>query len=131
MIYSAKEFERLRTSDDPEEYGKAATEVASEAVWREVIESYPAMRVWVAHNETVPIEILRVLAGDDDAQVRSMVARKRKLDHDLFVALSADSDAGVRHALACNGKCPPKVLHLLASDTEVFVAEEANRRLRG
>jgi hypothetical protein len=129
MIRSAEEFRRLRRSDKPEEYGRAASEPADEAVWREVIHSYPDMRVWVAHNKAVPLEILRILAKDDDVRVRSMVARKRKLDKALFMDLAHDRDESVRHSVACNGKAPAEVLRYLSKDEHRFVAEAATRRL--
>ena len=131
MIGSADEFRCLRTSDDPEHYERASREAADEAVWREVIGRFPDMRFWVAPHKTVPLEILRMLAGDTDRRVRTMVASKRKLDRDLFLTLARDRDAGVRHALACNAKCPPAVLRLLSGDAEAFVAEAAAQRMRG
>ncbi|MGW5380983.1 hypothetical protein [Nocardia sp. NPDC003963] len=76
MIESAEEFVRLRCSEDPAEYNRAAHEEASEQTWREVIARFPEMRVRVAHNKTVPLNILEELRGDDE-WVRSMVRAKR------------------------------------------------------
>jgi hypothetical protein len=127
-IASAEEFVELRCSEDPAEYGRAAHDSATVAVWRDVID--PDMKRWVAHNKTVPLEILRVLAADPDAAVRSWVAAKRKLDRDLFVRLSADDDESVRHRLACNARVPREVLEALAADREPFVAATARERLK-
>ncbi|GAB1644409.1 hypothetical protein [Krasilnikovia sp. MM14-A1259] len=77
MIESADEFVRLRTSEDPAEYRRAANEPAAEAIWREVIDRFPQMRFWVAQNKTVPLSILEVLRRDPDERVRSMVRAKR------------------------------------------------------
>jgi hypothetical protein len=77
VIKSADEFVRLRTSEDPEEYGRAARDEASEATWLEVIERFPDMRRWVAHNKTVPLSILEVLRQDPDEDVVWMVRTKR------------------------------------------------------
>jgi hypothetical protein len=129
MIRSAEEFRRLRSSEKPEDYGRAANEPADEAVWLEVIQSYPEMRFWVAQNKTVPLEILRMLAKDDDVRVRSMVASKRKLDMALFNDLARDPDESVRHSIACNGKAPAEVLRCLSRDEHRFVAEAATQRL--
>lgn len=63
MIRSAEEFVRLRKSDQREEYERAANDSASIEVWRDVISLYPDMHRWVAHNKTVPIEILAILAA--------------------------------------------------------------------
>jgi hypothetical protein len=130
-IASAEEFVELRCSEDPAEYRRAAHDGATEAVWRDVIDRYPDMKEWVAHNKTVPLEILRVLATDSDAAVRSSVAAKRKLDRALFVALSADEDESVRHQLACNARLPLDLLAALATDREPFVAAAARERLEG
>lgn len=77
VIESADEFVRLRTSPDPEEYRRAAHEEATEQTWTEVIERYPDMRSWVAHNKTVPLSILEILRYDADEQVRLTVTGKR------------------------------------------------------
>lgn len=77
VIESADEFVRLRTSTDPAEYHRAAHEEATEQTWIEVIERYPDMRSWVAHNETVPLSILELLRHDDDETVRTTVRMKR------------------------------------------------------
>ena len=43
MIESADEFRRLRESDDPAEYLRAAHEPARLDVWREVIARFPEL----------------------------------------------------------------------------------------
>lgn len=68
MIESADEFVRLRTSQDRAEYHRAAHDEATEATWIEVLERFPDMRVWVAHNKTVPLTILERLRHDSDVQ---------------------------------------------------------------
>lgn len=125
MIGSADEFSRLRRSIDPEEYGRAAREEATEKVWLEVIARYRDMREWVAYNKTVPLEILAVLARDPDPRVRQVVAMKRKLSRELFEQLASDPDASVRSTIAGNPKAPNEVLEGLLADPEAFVAETA------
>jgi hypothetical protein len=129
VISTAEEFVRLRLSSDPVEYGRAAHDSAPVQVWREVIAQYPEMRVWVAHNTTVPVEILRVLTGDLDANVRAMVADKRKLPEELQLRLANDSDSGVRGRLVYNARATRAVLQILASDSWSVVAEHARGRL--
>ena len=68
-----QEFLDLRTSEDPGNYYRAAHEDVPAEVWNELIEAYPESRFWVANNKTVPLEILRILASDQDAKVRTMV----------------------------------------------------------
>jgi hypothetical protein len=70
---------------------------------------YPGLKKWVAHNKTVPLEILRLLSKDHVWQVRSVVARKRKLDRALFEQLSLDQDEVVRRCLEANAKCPQDI----------------------
>lgn len=77
MIDSADDFVRLRTSDDPADYNRAATEEAAENTWLDVIERFPEMRFWVAQNKTVPLSVLEVLRHDPDENVRHMVTSKR------------------------------------------------------
>jgi hypothetical protein len=99
VIASADEFRDLRTSEDNEQYLRAAHDEAPISVWTDVIKRFPDMRMWVAHNKTVPVEILEVLAGDLNVQVRYTVARKRKLPESLQLRLAADPDESVRLAI--------------------------------
>jgi hypothetical protein len=131
VIATAAEFVRLRTSEDPSEYGRAAHEEAADAVWLEVIRDFPEMRTWVAHNKTVPLSILEILSRDPSAAVRSAVADKRKLTTELRQVLSRDSDAGVRARVAHNAKCEREILEALAHDEEVIVRSAAAEKLRG
>ncbi len=130
MITSAEEFVRLRLSDAPEDYGRAGIEEAPAAVWLDIVARFPEMLGWVAHNKTVPLEILEILAGDEDARVRASVASKRKLSSALFEALSRDGDESVRHRLACNAKAPEQVLEWLSADPVEFVRNAAQKRMR-
>ncbi len=82
LITSAEEFLALRTSEDPTDQDRATRDNADVSVWLEVVTTYPSMRQWVAHNKTVPSEVLQTLASDPDPAVRWEVAGKRKLDPD-------------------------------------------------
>jgi Leucine rich repeat variant len=77
VIESAEEFVRLSTSEVPAEYHRAAHDSASVGTWVDAIERYPEMRQSVAHNKTVPLEILERLRHDPDEHVRWMVLQKR------------------------------------------------------
>jgi hypothetical protein len=129
MIKSAAEFCELRCSEKPNEYHRAAWEEAPMQVWLDVIAQYPDMRSWVAHNKTVPLEILAILADDPDRDVRYTVATKRKLDQALQTKLSKDSDAGVRQALATNAKASGETLQRLADDADERVRAFAREKL--
>ena len=129
MIESAEEFVRLRTSENPEDYLLAAQDEAAPGVWLDLIERYPAMRKWVAHNKTVPSEILRILAQDESDEVRLFVAQKRKLDSDVIRELARDRSEAVRQRVAYNPGTPNDVLRALAQDGSVSVSEAAQSRL--
>ena len=130
MITSAEEFVRLRLSESAEDYGRAGSEDAPASVWLDVVARFPEMREWVAHNKTVPLDILESLARDEDARVRAGVAAKRKLSVALFERLSRDNDEAVRHQLACNAKAPEHVMQHLSVDPVELVRNAALKRLR-
>lgn len=121
MISTAEEFCRLRESENPEEYRRAAHEDAPIEIWREIIATRPDMRSWVAHNKTIPIEILDELSGDSDANVRHVVAGKRKITEAIALRLAKDPDEGVRAALIFNQKLPTAALLVLRSDSSDFI----------
>lgn len=100
MIESAEQFVWLRRSELKDEYDRATNEPAPLDVWQAVIEDYPDMRGWVAHNRTVPDEILRRLAADEDPAVRLRVAMKRQVPEDVIAMLADDADEDVRGAIA-------------------------------
>jgi hypothetical protein len=131
MIESADQFVLLRTSKDINLYERAANESATEEIWKEVIERYPEMRVWVAHNKTVPLNILEILSYDEDSAVRHAVAMKRKCGQDLGIMqrLSQDPEGTVRMRIALNPKTPRSILEQLLNDEWSNVAEEAKIRL--
>jgi hypothetical protein len=76
VLESVEGFVQLRTGEDPAEYYRAAHDHADEATWLDVLERFPDMRVWVAHNKTVPLSIPERLRHDPDEHVRSMVRAK-------------------------------------------------------
>jgi hypothetical protein len=131
MIKSAEEFVFLRSSEEIDLYQRAANEPATEEIWLEVIEKYPDMRTWVAHNKTLPLSILEILSRDEDPSVRHMVAMKRKLGQDISILkrLAQDPDDTVRMRIALNPKTPHIILEQLLNDKWSRVVEEAQNRL--
>lgn len=128
MIISVEEFVRLQRSNITSEFQRTITEEIPLPILREIIENEPELRTSVARNKKVPLEILRILADDEDADVRMAVADKRSLDEDLFEKLAKDSDDGVRGRIAYNKKTPLKLLQELALDQVDFIAEAASKR---
>src|ERR1017187_4988954 len=112
MINSAKEFVDLRTSERPDDYLRAARESAPLEVWFDIVGKYPEMKVWVARNKTVPMQVLEQLAVDVDPRIRVAVAMKNKLSKDLMLTLSKDSDSSVRERIAYNKNASDDVLRL-------------------
>lgn len=129
MIENADQFVLLRTSENVELYQRAANESATEDTWQEVIRRYPDMRVWVARNRTVPLNILDVLSRDENADVRHAVAMKRKSSQDILQRLAQDPNESVRLRVALNPKTPKVVLEQLLHDQWSRVVEEAEIRL--
>jgi hypothetical protein len=129
MIQSAEEFYQLRISEKAEEYNRAAHEEATLEIWLEVIEKFPEMKEWVAHNKTVPIEILEILSHDESERVRCSVARKRKIPEKIQQRLCKDADFSVRSEIARNPKAKKNVLQILSEDSENMIKELAIKRL--
>jgi hypothetical protein len=129
MIRDAEEFIRLRTSDTPDDYLRAATDEVPIEVWHEIIQRHPSMRKWVAQNKTVPIEILTILARDPNPDVRLSVAMKNKLPSELMLELADDDDEGVRQRIVHNKNASIAVLRKLSSNLLADIAEIARKRL--
>lgn len=129
MITSAREFIKLRYSEDPKEYLRAANEPADEAVWWELIQQHPDTAKWVAHNKTIPEQIIRYLAKHHDANVRHVIASKRKTPKEVLMMLAQDGDDSVRLAVAMNVKTPTDVLEVLSHDSWTRVSSAAKDRL--
>ncbi len=125
MIRSAAEFVELRDNDDP----RATQDEADQAVWLEVITVHPEYKVWVVHNKTVPVAVLRRLASDADVEVRFAVAMKRKCPPDILRQLAADKDDTVRERVAWNAKTTHAILELMRDDPCREVAEVVATRL--
>lgn len=117
------------TSELAEDQHRATHEEAAESVWRAVISGFPEMREWVAHNKTVPVEILDVLSRDSDARVRCAVAMKRKLPEELQLLLARDIDGTVRQSIVYNAKATKRVLQILGDDVDLRIKEKAVERL--
>jgi hypothetical protein len=130
MIDSAEEFVTLRTSERQDEYLRAATEPAPIAVWFEVIDRYPEMKRWVAHNKTIPIEILEVLARAPDPDIRMAVAMKNKLTESLFAILAEDQDYSVRQRIVYNKNAPLHIVLKLAENPANHIDPERIRILK-
>lgn len=129
MMLSAEEFISLRRSDRQQDYLRAATDPAGNEVWLDVIKRFPEMRIWVAHNKTVPIEILSILARDPDPEVRVAVAMKNKLSDELIALLASDVSDSVRERIVYNKKSPLPILKQLMNDPSEVVSAASKQRV--
>ncbi|OQS36489.1 hypothetical protein [Chromobacterium haemolyticum] len=129
MINSAEEFIALRDSEKKEEYDRSAQEEAPNHVWIDIINRFPEYQKWVAHNKTVPLEILEELCKHGP-ETRQFVATKRKLSKELFYLLANDAESTVRQAIAANKKAPIDILNFLINDDDEDVASVAKYNIQ-
>lgn len=130
MIQTAEEFRQLRLSTNEQDNIRASSDGAPDAVWREIISRWPDMKFWVAHNRTVPFEILDVLSRDSDPRVRARVAMRRSLPEDVRSRLARDSDTSVAAAVIENKTTPPSLLETLANHAEdLWIRTKAEEEL--
>lgn len=130
MINSAEEFIKLRSSEDMEEYQRAAWDDIATEICFEIIIKYPEMKFWVAHNKKVPLEVLEFLADDEDSRVRGMVASKNRISELIQHKLVYDADELVRQRLVFNKKVNLKTLEILSNDEVDEIRMKAQKRLR-
>ncbi|MED1724465.1 hypothetical protein [Brevibacillus parabrevis] len=129
MLTSAAQFVRLRTSDDRNDYLRAAWDEAPLEVWLDVLNHYPDMAFWVAHNKSVPLPILEMLAKHPEERVRSMVASKNKLSPELQIQLAQDHECSVRRSIAYNKKAVLAALQLLAEEADEELKQHVRTRI--
>lgn len=124
MIKSAEEFKKLRESESEEEYFRAANDASSVEVWMKILLKFPDLAFWVAHNKTIPLEILYILAEHEDEDIREIVARKRKIDLRIFEILRNDLSQSVRYALLCNTKLANNLKCLVNTEDSDWLKEK-------
>jgi hypothetical protein len=117
MIESASEFIRLLESETAEDRRKASHDGAPEEVWMELAREYPETRAGIALNKTVPLTVLKELASDQDARIRSLVAMKRRASADILQLLSTDSSDAVRMKVARHKNTPRTTLLAMRDDS--------------
>ena len=130
-IESAEEFRRLRLSKIKEEYERSAWAPAPDAVWAEVIDRWPELRVWVAHNRSIPAHVIERLAADPDADVRNRIAEKHALAPAVLERLLEDPEPGVRLTAARNQAAPLERIHrMLAAARDPWTRRQLTERLQ-
>jgi hypothetical protein len=79
------------------------------------------VRYRVARNAHTPVETLSSLAHDADVNVRCCVARNTQASAETLNALAQDADVYVRYYVASNAHTPVETLSSLAQDAVVSV----------
>jgi len=128
MIKSPEEFIALRTSTQPDEYRRAVNEEAPMEVWNAVLDSHPEMHEWVAHNKTIPLELIERLAVSSSARVRLTIAMKRRTPAGVLTMLARDPDDAVRMAVARHPKVSDDSLRILQNDPVEAIRQIASSR---
>ena len=90
---------------------------ASYSVWIDILTKYSEYKNEVSLNKNLPDQILKLLAEDDDWQIRSTIAMKRKLPYEVFFKLAFDKNESVRMSIALNRKTPFEVLNQMKNDS--------------
>lgn len=98
-------------------------------VWREIMTDYADLRRTIAMNKTIPESIIRILAADENPEVRSRIAHKRATPPDVQIELAEDPSDFVRVSICRNPKVPRKALEILTQDAVDWIVEEAQERL--
>ncbi|HCT78361.1 MAG TPA: hypothetical protein DGG94_19715 [Micromonosporaceae bacterium] len=129
MIETVQEFIRLVNSADSADRKRAAWEEAQSSVWLTLIENHPEMRFWVAHNRTVPDDVLRKLASDLDWRVRDRIATKNACPSQILELLSHDENEAVASTVAGHPNTPTSALQGLERHPSGNVREKASRQL--
>ena len=124
-IGTPDEFVRLRLSEDPDEYMRAAYSWAEDATWHEVLDRYPEMAVWVVHNKSVPHSILDRIIEGGYSEAKDLVTSKRKLTPAQIETLVHDPSYRIRAGIARHPKISESLLVLLQKDPNHWVRRAA------
>ncbi len=88
---------------------------------------------WVlqsASDPSAPSDILSMLAGNCDVDVRMAVADNRSALLETLMILAQDESADLRYQLAENHNIDKRVLNLLSEDSNPYVAHRAHSTLK-
>jgi hypothetical protein len=78
-------------------------------------------RTYVARNPNLPVELMKVLAGDENENVRYNLASNPNLPVELIKGLTEDKSVNVRYYLATNPNLSVDVMKVLAKDKNADV----------
>jgi hypothetical protein len=131
VIDNAREWIRLRSSDDSDDNHRAATETVPLAVWMQIHSKAPDLRAFIAYNRTSPPEMLAILARDENRLVRHAVAERHDAPVSALRELADDVDERVRVLVAGHPSTQRDVLQYLSRvDAADAVRVKASARLR-
>jgi len=125
VVTTIEEYETVM-----QEYSSRIYEVGiPDELAMEIVEYYPKHREDLARNKTISESIIRLLAVDEDPQVRWRISHKRATPPDVQIALARDSFDSARLGICRNPKVPREALEILVQDEEDWIAERAQKRL--
>ena len=129
MITSIEEFVKLVESNDIYRNDRIRTETVAQDILLRFVKEYPQYRRVVTINKNLPVDVLLILANDEDPNVRFDIAMKRRISVEIMELLAKDKSESVRERIAWNAKTPIEILKVLEKDVAPRVAETARRRL--
>jgi hypothetical protein len=100
----------------PEQISEIVLKVLKEVNEPNVLTLSLYEKVELAKNPNTPVETLKVLATDKNADVRCGVARNPNTPVEIVKILATDKDSWVRYGVAQNPNTPVETLKVLATD---------------
>lgn len=115
--------ERLSVRKYVAKHPQTPTEIL--IVW---VRKRPELRLFIAQNPNISLEIIEQLAGDASAKVREALAYNPITPGYILEKFAKDAQIAVRQAVASNPKTSANILEFLAQDWQcsTFVAQNPN-----
>lgn len=120
-MYGPYEFERYIAAGDP-----CAPYVVLKIL---SVDASVQVRIHVAENESLRIELLADMAADECSDVRLAIAENPVTPHYILELLAQDGNPDVRLGIAANANIPEDILRQLEHDENPYVAARARTTL--
>lgn len=114
----------------PEQIAEVVFKVLKELKITDVLYLPYKEKIELAENSNTPVEILKVLATDNNAGVRRAVAQNPNTPVETIKTRATDEHWWVRCGVAWNSNTPVETLEVLATDADANVRESAKESLR-
>lgn len=103
---------------------------AATEVWHEILDRAPDQANTVSMNRTIPEEIMRRLATNEDWRVRDSAIGLRRPSADILAMLAHDEHDAVRSTVATHPSTRIETLETMRDDPWDFIRETVAARLR-